>query len=105
MKKPNLLTQILIAFVLAVIFGGVFGTSIQVVQPLGDLFLNLIKFLVAPLILATLVVGVASTGDVGKLGRMGGKTIVYYLVTTFFAVSIGLVVAFLFSPGTQVRQS
>lgn len=100
MKKLNLLTQILIAFVLAVIFGGVFGPSIQVVQPLGDLFLNLIKFLVAPLILSTLVVGVASTGDVGKLGRMGGKTIAYYLVTTFIAVSIGLVVAFLFSPGT-----
>lgn len=99
-RKMSLLTQIFIAFVVAVLAGIVFGPDIKVVQPLGDLFLRLIKFIIVPLILSTLVVGVASTGDIKKLGRMGGKTIVYYLVTTFIAVCIGLIAGFIFQPGS-----
>ncbi|WP_062350077.1 dicarboxylate/amino acid:cation symporter [Bacillus kwashiorkori] len=94
----NLLTQILIAFVLAIV-AGIVIPGIEVVAPLGDLFLRLIKFIIVPLILSTLVVGVASTGDIGKLGRMGGKTVVYYLVTTAVAVMVGLGFGYLFSPG------
>src|SRR5699024_6048325 len=51
---------------------------------------------------SSLIVGVASTGDMQTLGRIGGKTIIYYLATTFIAVTIGLVAAFLFNPGTGV---
>ncbi|MDN3428642.1 dicarboxylate/amino acid:cation symporter [Planococcus notacanthi] len=97
--KGNLLAQILIAFAVAVIWGIVFGPAIEVVAPLGDLFLRLIKFIIAPLILATLVVGIASTGDPKQLGRIGIKTISYYLATTGIAVVIGLGFAYLISPG------
>lgn len=97
--KGNLLVQILIAFAVAVILGIVFGPAIEVVAPLGDLFLRLIKFIIAPLILATLVVGIASTGDPKQLGRIGIKTISYYLATTGIAVVIGLGFAYLISPG------
>src|SRR5699024_2498699 len=68
-------------------------------QPLGDLFLRLIKFIIVPLVLATLVIGVASIGDPKSLGRVGTKTIGYYLVTTAVAIIIGLGIAFIFSPG------
>lgn len=98
--KINLLTQILIAFAIAIILGAIVGPAIEVVKPLGDLFLRLIKFIMAPLILATLVVGVASTGNPRQLGRIGGKTIAYYLVTTAIAIVIGLGFGFLMSPGS-----
>lgn len=101
-KKVNLLTQILIAFVIAVILGLAFGDSISVLQPLGDLFLRLIKFIIVPLILSSLIIGVASTGDPKELGRIGGKTILYYLVTTGIAVVIALAFAFIISPGKDL---
>jgi len=97
--KANLLTQILIAFIIAIILGIIFGTAIDVLKPLGDLFLRLIKFIIAPLILSTLVVGVASIGDPKSLGRIGTKTIAYYLITTAFAIIFGLIFAFIISPG------
>ncbi|MBM7713209.1 Na+/H+-dicarboxylate symporter [Bacillus thermophilus] len=97
--KMNLLTQILIAFVTAIILGLIFGQSIEVIKPLGDLFLRLIKFIIAPLVLATLVIGVASIGDPKSLGRVGTKTIGYYLITTAVAIVIGLGTAFIVSPG------
>ncbi|SDJ01010.1 Na+/H+-dicarboxylate symporter [Alteribacillus bidgolensis] len=104
-KNIGILPQILIAFVTAIIFGVIFGPSISVVQPLGDLFLRLIEFIIVPLILSTLVVGVASIGDMKTLSRIGGKTFVYYIITTAFAVSIGLAAAILFKPGEGVDTS
>ncbi|MEI3606401.1 dicarboxylate/amino acid:cation symporter [Pseudogracilibacillus sp. SE30717A] len=97
--KGNLLTQILIAFVIAIILGLIFGSSIEVLKPLGDLFLRLIKFIIAPLVLSTLVIGVASIGDPKSLGRVGTKTISYYLITTAVAIIIGLGMAFIINPG------
>nr|WP_218627898.1 dicarboxylate/amino acid:cation symporter [Sporosarcina sp. E16_8] len=97
--KFNLVTQIFIAFVLAIILGSIFGSSIDFLKPFGDLFLRLIKFIIAPLILSTLVVGVAGTSDPKQLGRIGIKTMSYYLVTTAIAIVIGLAVAFTVSPG------
>src|SRR5699024_4417610 len=91
MRKIGLLTQILIAFVIAIIAGIIFGPDISIVEPLGDLFLRLIQFIIIPLVVSSLIVGVASTGDMQTLGRIGGKTIIYYLATTFIAVTIGLV--------------
>ncbi len=98
----NLVTQIFAAFVLAIILGSIFGSKIDFLQPLGDLFLRLIKFVIAPLILSTLVVGVASMSDPKQLGRIGVKTIIYYLGTTAVAIIIGLGVALLMSPGKGV---
>ena len=99
MKKMNLLTQILVAFVLAIIVGVLVGPSVEIVKPLGDLFLRLIKFIIVPLVLASLVVGVAGTGDIKRIGRMGGITFVYYMFTTALAVTIGLILGNLFAPG------
>lgn len=100
--KLNLVTQIFIGFVIAIILGIIFGESISVIEPIGDLFLRLIKFIIAPLIIATLVVGVASGGNPKQLGRMGLKTVVYYLATTGIAIIIGLVVAFAMQPGKGI---
>ncbi|MGN7299853.1 dicarboxylate/amino acid:cation symporter [Ferdinandcohnia sp. SAFN-114] len=99
MRKIGLLSQILIAFVIAIIVGAIVGPSIEVIRPLGDLFLRMIKFIIVPLVLASLVVGVAGTGDIKKIGRMGGITFFYYILTTAFAVTIGLILANIFSPG------
>lgn len=98
--KKSLIWQIISAFILAIIVGLLFGERASFIQPLGDLFLRLIKFIIVPLILATIVVGVTSAGDIKKLSRLGGKTISYYLITSFIAISIGLAAGFIFSPGT-----
>src|SRR5690625_2093164 len=98
--KKSLIWQIIIAFILAIVVGVIFGEKTKYVQPLGDLFLRLIKFIIIPLILSTIVVGVTSSGDIKKLGRLGGKTITYYLVTSLIAISIGLGAGYIFSPGT-----
>ncbi|WP_047984241.1 dicarboxylate/amino acid:cation symporter [Ornithinibacillus californiensis] len=100
--KKSFLWQILASFVLAIIVGLLLGDSATYVQPLGDLFLRLIKFIIVPLILATIIVGVTNAGDMKKLGRLGGKTIIFYLATSFLAVSIGLTIATVLSPGTGV---
>src|SRR5699024_10285612 len=102
MKEIGLLTQILIAFVIAIIAGIIFGPDISIVEPLGTLFLRLIQFIIIPLVVSSLIVGVASTGDMQTLGRIGGKTIIYYLTTTFIAVTIGLTAGLLFKPGAGV---
>ena len=97
--KKSLIWQIIAAFILAVLTGVIFGEKINIVAPLGDLFLRLIKFIIVPLILSTIIVGVASTDDVQKLGRLGGKTISYYLITSLIAISLGLFAGYIFTPG------
>ena len=94
-----MLTQISIGFILAIVLGIIFGPKIEIVQPLGDLFLRLIKFIVVPLVLASLVTGITSLNNVKKLLSVGGKTIGYFLVTTFIAVVIGILVGYVISPG------
>ena len=72
------------------------------VKPFGDVFVRLIKMLVIPLIATTLVAGVTAMGDPKKLGSLGARTMGMYLVTTFFAVSLGLLVGTVLHPGTGV---
>jgi Na+/H+-dicarboxylate symporter len=98
--KKSFMLQIVIGFILAVIVGVIAGEKASVVQPLGDLFLRLIKFIIVPLILSTIVVGITSAGDMKKLSRLGGKTIAYYLGTSLIAVCIGLGAGVIFSPGS-----
>jgi Na+/H+-dicarboxylate symporter len=74
-------------------------TVITWLSPVGKLFLRLIMMVIVPLVFASLLVGVASLGDVRKLGRLGGKTILLYLGTTALAVTIGLIVAHIINPG------
>ena len=72
------------------------------VKPFGDAFVRLIKMLIIPLISTTLVAGVTAMGDPKKLGTLGARTIGMYLVTTFFAVNLGLLVGTVFQPGAGV---
>lgn len=102
MQKLSLSTKILIALILGIIAGLVFAQVkpfIDFVKPFGTLFLNLIKMIIVPLVLASLVTGAASVSDVKKLGRVGGKTLGYYLITTAAAVTLGLVLGNLIDPG------
>jgi len=102
-KKMQLSTKILIGLGAGILAGILLQGSPAVanawIKPFGTLFLNLIKMIIVPLVLASLVVGTCGLGDVKKLGRIGGKTMAYYLLTTAFAVILGLILANIFSVG------
>src|SRR5699024_5241299 len=68
-------------------------------QPVGTIFINLLKLIAVPLVLASLIVGVTSLNDLTKLSRMGGKTVAFYMVTTVLAITIGLTVVNIIQPG------
>jgi Na+/H+-dicarboxylate symporter len=96
--KSNLLLRILIGLVAGAVVGLIVGPSIAVINPLGDLFVRLLKMIVMPVVLLSLIVGASSISP-ARLGRVGIKIIAYYLVTTVVAVAIGLVLANIFRPG------
>jgi len=75
------------------------------VEPLGTAFIRLITMIVIPLIVASIILGASSLGDLTRLGRIGGKTVVYYMVTTAVAVTIGLVLSNLIQPGSRIDPS
>lgn len=99
----KLTTKILIGLVAGILLGllltGNPAIANTFIKPFGTLFINLIKMIIVPLVLSSLIVGAASIGDVKTLGRIGGKTIGYYLITTGFAVTIGLLLGNLIHPG------
>ena len=79
-------------------------TIISYLSPIGELFMRLIMMVIVPLVFASLLVGVASLGDVRKLGRLGSKTLLLYLVTTASAITIGLICAHIVGPGNFVAE-
>jgi Na+/H+-dicarboxylate symporter len=99
--------QILVALVLAVIAGHLTGmdTSLfglrfyDIYVFLGKLFLNALKMLIVPLILSSIITGVAGVGESGAMGRLGGKTLLYYMTTSLFAILVGLTLVNIISPG------
>lgn len=95
--------QILIGLVLGVVVGLLFKDGAKLLAPLGALFLNAIKMLIVPLVFVSLVAGITCMQDTAKLGRISVKTIAIYLVTTAFAVSIGLLFGALFAPGADMN--
>ncbi len=97
-----LLWAILAGAVAGITSGWYFGESMLAVEWLGTLFLNALKMTIVPLIVAAVISGVTSMGDVRKLGRVGGMTILYYASTTALAVLIGLVIVNLIQPGADV---
>lgn len=104
MKKLGLASRILVGLLIGVVVGLILQPFPQVartyIKPFGDLFLNLIRMIIVPLVLASLVVGTASVENIRKLGRIGAKTIAYYLLTTALAVVIGLIMGNLMQPGS-----
>ena len=111
MKNLALHWQILIGMVLGVLFG--LGMTYveggkEIVQdwikPFGKIFINALKLIAVPLILASLIKGVSDLKDISKLSKMGGRTIAIYLVTTVVAVSIGLLLVNVIKPGNSISE-
>ena len=105
--KLNLSTKILIGLVLGVLAGlglGQEGLGFAKIwiAPFGKIFMNMIKMIIVPLVLSSLIVGICGLGDVKKIGRVGAKTVAYYLGTTAFAIVLGLALGTLMSPGTGI---
>ena len=103
--KLALWKRILLALVLGVLVGSVWGEGAVSIKWIGDLFVRLISMVVVPLIFFTLVSGVIAMGDPKKLGSLGVMTLGLYMLTTMFAITIGLVLAVLLQPGVGVDLS
>jgi proton glutamate symport protein len=107
-KKISLAWQIFIGLVLGIGVGAVFYGNPDVVtylQPIGNVFLRLIKMIVVPIVISCLVVGVSGTGDMKSLGKLGGKTLLYFEIITTIAIVVGLLTANVFHPGTGVDRT
>jgi len=100
--------QIIIGLILGLLYGlaaSIFGWvdfTTDYIKPVGTIFINLLKLIAIPLVLASLIVGVTSLNDITKLSRMGGKTIGIYMVTTVIAITIGLTVVNVMQPGKSL---
>ena len=106
--KLSLAYQILIGLVLGIAVGAIFYGNPSVekyLQPIGTMFINMIKMIVVPIIISTLVIGVAGTGDIKKLGKLGGKTLLYFEIVTTIAIVVGLMSANIFKPGEGIDMS
>lgn len=112
MKNIALHWKILIGMVLGVLFGFImvnfsFGKEFvqDWIKPFGTIFINALKLIAVPLILGSLISGVSDLKDISKLSKMGGKTVMIYLITTVVAVTIGLGLVNLVTPGDSISES
>lgn len=108
MKKLNLSTKIFGGVALGILLGLAVNAFqldfllVNLIEPAGTIFLNLMKMVIVPLIFCTLIMSITNVGDMNKLGFLGKKTIFYYLCTTMIAAVIGVCVALIIRPGTGV---
>ncbi|MGJ8709284.1 glutamate/aspartate:proton symporter GltP [Pantoea agglomerans] len=111
--KISLAWQILTALVLGIVVGAVLHNQpdnrewlvTNILSPAGDIFIHLIKMIVVPIVISSLIVGIAGVGDAKKLGRIGVKTIIYFEVITTIAIVVGITLANVFQPGTGIDMS
>ena len=111
--KVSLAWQILIALVLGILLGSYLHYHsdsrdwliANLLSPAGDIFIHLIKMIVVPIVISTLVVGIAGVGDAKQLGRIGAKTIIYFEVITTVAIILGITLANVFQPGSGIDMS
>lgn len=109
-KKFGMAYKILIALVLGIIVGAFIHNNEyykdllleSFLQPAGKIFILLIKMIVIPIVISTLIVGIAGVGDAKKFGRIGIKTIIYFEIVTTIAIFVGLGIANLFHPGSGI---
>jgi len=101
--KSKLTLYIFVALILGIISGCVFPEFSVKMQPFADAFLRMIKMIIAPLLFATLVVGIAGHGNVKGLGKLGVKTIIYFEIVTTMALAIGLIAGNVLQPGKGVN--
>jgi aerobic C4-dicarboxylate transport protein len=101
----NLTFRVLVAIALGVTLGVVAPTTAKAMRPLGDTFVNLVKMVIAPIVFLTIVLGIATLGDLKRVGRVGGKALLYFEIVTTFALAIGLVVVNVIKPGAGLDVS
>ena len=112
LKKLPLHWKIIIGMVFGVLFGflmsnfGQFGKDLisDWVKPFGTIFINALKLIAIPLILASLIKGISDLKDISKLSKMGGITITTYVITTVIAVSVGLGIVNIIKPGNSISE-
>ena len=95
----NLTFRVLVAITLGVILGVVAPDTAKAMRPLGDTFVNLVKMVIAPVVFLTIVLGIATMHDLKKVGRVGGKALLYFEIVTTFALVVGLIVVNVLKPG------
>jgi aerobic C4-dicarboxylate transport protein len=95
----NLTVQVLFAISCGIVLGMVAPDVGRKMKPIGDTFINLVKMVIAPVVFLTIVLGMANMADLKKVGRVGGKALLYFEIVTTFALAIGLVVVNLLKPG------
>ena len=106
MKQPlykYLYFQVIVAIIIGILLGHFQPTLGASMKPLGDGFIKLIKMIIAPIIFCTVVIGIASMGDVKKVGRVGGKALLYFEVVSTVALTIGLIIMNFFRPGSNMN--
>ncbi|WP_251067935.1 cation:dicarboxylate symporter family transporter [Apilactobacillus xinyiensis] len=104
--KLSLGVQIFIGLVLGIVLGTVFyknELAINIMQSLGTMFIRLIQMIVIPIVISCLTVGIANIGDIKKLGRIGGKTLLYFELMTTLAIILGLIMGNIFHPGDFIN--
>ena len=104
-KKSSLAVRIIISLVMGIIVGAIFygNKNVEIfLTPLGDIFIRMMEMIVIPIVVSSIIVGVSGVGDIKMLGRLGGKTLIYFEVVTTFAIVIGLLVANLMQPGAGI---
>lgn len=104
-KNFALWKKILIGMIAGIIVGAILGPSAEILKPIGTLFINAIKMLIVPLVFCSLVVGVTAMQDSSKMGRMGLKSIVIYLLSTAVAITIGLGLGAILTPGAGLNMT
>ena len=101
----NLTFQVLVAISLGVLLGLISPATAKAMKPVGDTFVNLVKMIITPVIFLTIVLGIANMSDLKKVGRVGGKALLYFEVVTTFALAIGLIVVNVTKPGAGLDVS
>ena len=111
MKKLALHTKILIGMALGLIFGMIAiqsevlsSITLDYIKPIGTIFIRSLKMVAVPLVLASLIIGVANIGDISKLSRMGGKTLMIFIITTVISITLGLSLVAVLKPGHKLPE-
>ena len=91
--------QVVAALMIGILVGRLWPDFAVTLKPLGDVFIKLIKMVVAPLVFGVVVHGIVGAGDLRKVGRVGLKSLIYFEVVTTIALALGLVLAYVFAPG------
>ncbi|MDB4835174.1 dicarboxylate/amino acid:cation symporter [Cyclobacteriaceae bacterium] len=111
MKRLPLYIQILLGLTLGLVWGiaaSAFKLPVEIshywIEPFGEIFLKLLKMIAVPLVIASLIVGISNLNDIAKLSRMGGRTVLIYLLTTLFALTVGITTVNIIDPGASVSE-